>query len=191
MTRSWKRKKQNVIILEGLKESNNGNVKDEVISLLSGIGLNAQDQIVTAFRLGSVNRQKADSKPRLINRIQLIDHDNVHIIKDENTADFISDFFVNGPTLAEALDSEWRYEGITADHHLSKIVLNTDEIMKFCKEIDIYKSSLPNLSSRILKDVFFSQIVRLQYLFEQILFSGFFSQFVENSQGDPSEKSIN
>ena len=130
------KKKQNVIILEGLKESNNGNVKDAVVSLLSGIGLNAQDQIVTAFRLGSVNRQKADSKPRLINRIQLIDNDNVHIIKDENTAGFISDFFVNvGPNLAEAKNSEWRYEGITADRHLSKIILNTDEIMKFCKEI--------------------------------------------------------
>ena len=120
MTRSWKRK----------------NRMSSVLSQVNGIGLNTQDQIVTAFRLGSVNRQKADSNPRVINRIKLIDHDNVHIIKDENTADYISDFFLNvGPNLAKAKNSEWRYEGITADRHLSKIILNTDKIIKFCKEI--------------------------------------------------------
>ena len=42
--------------------------------------------------------------------------------------------------------------------------------MKYCKNIEIYKSSsVPNLSSRILKDAFISHIDKLHFLFDKIL----------------------
>ena len=45
--------------------------------------------------------------------------------------------------------------------------------MKFCKEIEIYKSStIPNLSSRVIKDAFLSQIDKVHFLFDMILKSG-------------------
>ena len=52
------RKKMNIII-EGLP-------KDAAISLLNGIGVNFQTKIVTAYRLGGVNKQTTRPKPRPI-----------------------------------------------------------------------------------------------------------------------------
>ena len=60
-----KRKKQNIII-EGLIKKKDVNTKDAVVSLLSGIGVNAQTQIVIAFRLGNVNKQTTCARPRLL-----------------------------------------------------------------------------------------------------------------------------
>ena len=104
-------------------------------------------------------------------RIKLVNHENGNTIKEADTADFINNFFTNvGPNLSRDMNKEWRYQGTVADRHLSDIILNTEEILKFTKEINIYKSSsVPHLSTKILKEAFMSQLPRLQYLFEQIL----------------------
>ena len=53
----------------------------------------------------------------------------------------------------------WEYNGVLADRHLPDIYVNRDEIEKFCKEIDVTKSSsIDDLSSRILKCAFLCQI---------------------------------
>ena len=55
--------------------------------------------------------------------------------------------------------------------------MNRQEIEKFCKEIEITKaSSINNLSSRVLKDAFLSQIEKLQFLFEQVFRTGVFPE---------------
>ena len=59
------RKKQNLII-EGLPESSDVNAKDAVNALLKSICVNFQAQILTAFRLGTVNKQTTRPRPRPI-----------------------------------------------------------------------------------------------------------------------------
>ena len=90
------------------------------------------------------------------------------------------------------MKKKWSYHGKIADRHLSNIVLNTDEITKYCKEIEIFKSSsVANLSSKILKEAFLSQLPRLQYLFEQILISGIFPSDWKKATVIPLKKSGN
>ena len=97
-------------------------------------------------------------------------------IEESKTADFINNFFTNvGPNLAKDLNVPWSYEGIQANTQLSEILTTRDEIIKFCKEINIHKaSSVSGLSSRILKDAFISQVDKLKYLFDVILKKGIF-----------------
>ena len=55
-----------VISQTDYRGSDNNNAKDLIMSLLSSIGVNIQEQIVTAFRLGCVNKQAAAKRPRQI-----------------------------------------------------------------------------------------------------------------------------
>ena len=49
------------------------------------------------------------------------------------------------------------------------IEVNTLELQKICKEIDIHNSSsVDNISSRILKDAFLSQIEQFKHIVCQI-----------------------
>ena len=67
------------------------------------------------------------------------------------------------------MNKPWSYTGLIADRHLQDIFVNRVEIEKFCKEIEITKaSSIDNISSKILKDAFLSQIDKLFHLFDQI-----------------------
>ena len=110
------------------------------------------------------------------NKISLIDDTTGLLIEEKCTADFINDFFTNiGPTLAKDMNTPWDYNGRVADRHLHDIFVNREEIEKFCKEIEITKaSSIENISSRILKDAFLSQIDKLHHLFKQIFTTGNF-----------------
>ena len=101
------------------------------------------------------------------NKIILNDENTGQLIEENNTADYINDFFTNvGPKLARNLHMPWEYKGKVADRHLSDIIVNTEEITKFVKEIEISKSSsIENLSSKVLKDAFLSNIEKLKYLY--------------------------
>ena len=86
----------------------------------------------------------------------------------------------------------WEYKGIVADRHLHDIIVNRQEIDKFCKEIEITKSSsIPNLSSRILKDAFLSQIDKLYHLFDQIFKTGIFPNLWKYATVIPLKKNGN
>ena len=65
-------------------------------------------------------------------KIKLVDQDTGILIKETNTADFINNFFTNvGPNLSKNMSKEWRYQGLIADRHLSDIILNMEEIVKY------------------------------------------------------------
>ena len=127
------------------------------------------------------------------NKIDLIDEVTGVSITESKTADYINDLFTSiGPKLAEKLDDDWVYSGIVADRHLSDIIINGEEPERFCKEIEISKaSSIPNVSSRILKDVLLSQIERVLYLFEQIFSTGIFPDLWKSATVIPLKKNGN
>ena len=108
--------------------------------------------------------------------ISLIDQDTGLEIDNDQTADYINTFFTNiGPKLAQNLTEPWHYDGSDSDRHIHDIILTPAEILTFCKEIEIYKSSsVPNLSSRILKDTFLSQIDKVFFLFDKIIKTGIY-----------------
>ena len=110
------------------------------------------------------------------NKISLIDSDTNIEIEEPNVADYINDFFTNiGPNLARNLNEPWSYNGIMSNTLLPDVIISQEEIVKFCKEIKIHKSSsIEGLSSRILKDVFLLYVDKLKFIFDQILDTGNF-----------------
>ena len=88
------------------------------------------------------------------NKISLIDSDTNIEIQEPNVADYINDFFANiGPNLARNLNEPWSYNGVMSNTLLPNVIISQEEIVKFCKEIKIHKSSsIEGLSRRILKD---------------------------------------
>ena len=60
-------KKRSNIIVEGFKETDKENTRHNVIKLLTDIGVtNANENVVTAFRLGNVSKAHANPRPRPI-----------------------------------------------------------------------------------------------------------------------------
>ena len=109
-------------------------------------------------------------------KITLIDQTTKNEIAQEDTATYINKYFTGiGPTLSHNLHESWEYEGITADRHLSNIIVNPEEIVKNCKEIDIHKSSsVEGISSKVLRDAFLVQNDRLCYLIRHIFSLGIY-----------------
>ena len=70
------------------------------------------------------------------------------------TAGYINTFFANiGKMLARDFNTPWFFEGVESDNKLDAIVSTNEEVLKFCKDIDISKSScVENISSRVMKD---------------------------------------
>ena len=97
-----------------------------------------------------------NKKGKTKNVFELYDSLTNQDIPNENTADFINNYFVNiGPKLAKKYDIPWNFNGEKAEVVLDEIVTNLDEIIKLCQEININKSScIDNLSSEILRDAF-------------------------------------
>ena len=60
-------KKRSNVIIEGLKEGDKENTRQVVVELLTDIGVtNVNENIVTAFRLGNVNKGRTRVRPRPI-----------------------------------------------------------------------------------------------------------------------------
>ena len=93
-------------------------------------------------------------------KITLIDQDTKNEIRQEDTANYINQFFTNvGPSLARNLTEPWSYDGIISQRHINNIEVNNVEILKICHDIDTNKgSSIKNISSKALKDSLIWQI---------------------------------
>ena len=97
-------------------------------------------------------------------------------IEEKYTAEFINTFFANiGPTLARNFTNPWRYEGRDTEVSIDNIITNEEEVLKYCKEINVNKAScIENVSSRVLKNAFALQITRFTLLLNRSFITGIF-----------------
>ena len=88
--------------------------------------------------------------------INLINEASGAIIPDDQTANYINNFFVEiGPRLAASLDKEWIYEGIEAREVIENIMVTREQVERLSGEINTNKSSgLPNIATWLLKEAF-------------------------------------
>ena len=101
---------------------------------------------------------------------------NEPIYDPTKAADFKNDHFVNiGPKLAQRFASQWEFKGTTTLEMLKDFNVVENEVIKFCKEININKSSsIVNISSKILKLAFltlskqFTYIINLTFINSKI-----------------------
>ena len=109
-------------------------------------------------------------------RISLTDQNSNLEIDVDNTAEFVNTFFANiGPNLAKKFNAPWRYEGRDAEVNIENVVTNEEEVLKYCREINVNKAScIDNISSRIIKDAFIIQVTRLTSLLNRSFDSGIF-----------------
>ena len=82
--------------------------------------------------------------------------DDLGTIPENNTADYINKFFTNiGPKLAGKFNGDWSTDTEKSNIILDDIRTNIEEVTKLCKVININKSSsIPNISSEVLRDAF-------------------------------------
>ena len=88
--------------------------------------------------------------------IHLVNDTTMSEIKEEGTAEYINDYFINiGPNLASKCNIPWRYTGKYMNATMVNITTDSEEITLLCKNININKSScITNISSEILRDAF-------------------------------------
>ena len=80
-----------------------------------------------------------------------------------------------GPNLASNMNDPWVYNGNTCPNAIDDIFTDNIEVLKYLKEIDTSKaSSVPNVSSKILKPALISLIDELTYIFNLCLSSNTF-----------------
>ena len=108
--------------------------------------------------------------------INLIDKVSEEPVELEKTADFINSHFATiSNKLAEKFSNPWIYEGAETEKQMGNIMTSAEEVERICKNIDIHKaSSVPYLSSRVLKDGFLAVILQLTHMFNISLEKGFF-----------------
>ena len=89
-------------------------------------------------------------------KITLKDQTTGTTIEEQTTASYINNYFAGiGPKLAENVNDNWHYDGITYPPTFESTLITRNDILKLIKGINITKSSaIPHLSSRILKDLF-------------------------------------
>ena len=82
------------------------------------------------------------SKKANIGNFKQTDQDSGIDIDENDTAQYINDFFVNiGPNLASKCDQPWRFDGNLCPNNIDPIYTDVDEIIKLCKDININRSS--------------------------------------------------
>ena len=96
------------------------------------------------------------ARKKNVGNSNLTDQETGNDIDENNTAQFINDFFVNiGPNLAKKCDQPWRFDGNPCLNNIDFIQTNEDEIIRLCKDININKAScIEHLSSEIIRDAF-------------------------------------
>ena len=88
-------------------------------------------------------------------------------LKDQNTDPSGNNRKVAGPNLARNYSDRWEYYGRRSDEGMQQMVTDEEEIIKLCKDINIYKSSgIEELSSRICKDAFLVLSQQMTHLFK-------------------------
>ena len=88
--------------------------------------------------------------------IHLRDQTTKKQVEAFQTAEFINNYFTNiGPNLANKFTTKWSFDGEPTRTSMPDMAVTTDQILKFIKQINIYKpSAIDLLSSRIIKDAF-------------------------------------
>ena len=91
--------------------------------------------------------------------INLINENNGDIVPENQTANYINEFFIGiGPKLAASLNKEWNYGGIEAEERIEDIIVTNEEIEELSEGINTNKASgLPNISTWVLKEAFLSK----------------------------------
>ena len=98
-------------------------------------------------------------------------------ISEIDTANYINEFFTNiGPNLAANFNTPWFYDGaVNQDNNIDTITATPEEVLKFCKKIDVNKSScIEDISSRVMKDALIHLHVKFAHLINKSLTSGLF-----------------
>ena len=69
------------------------------------------------------------------NLISLINENTGEVVSENETANFINDFFLNiGPKLAASLDREWDYMGVETEQVIDDIAVMSEHIEKLCEK---------------------------------------------------------
>ena len=101
-------------------------------------------------------------------KINLVDHATHEHITDTETANYVNAFLANiGVTLAQDIDTVW-VDTVSTDSDVTIDDLRVDEniLLSIVNNIDIYKSSsVPNVSTRVLKDAFSVIIPQLVHMY--------------------------
>ena len=107
------------------------------------------------------------SKKKNIGNFKLTDQVSGIDIDENDTAQYINDFFVNiGPNLASKCDQPWRFDGNPCPNNIDSIFTDVDEIIILCKDINVNKSScIEHLSSEIIRDAFLAVPEKIVELF--------------------------
>ena len=97
-------------------------------------------------------------------------------VLDADTAEYINDFFANiGPNLASSFNTPWHYDGLENDNNIDDIVATSEEILKFCHEIDTNKSAcIENVSCRVMKNALIHLVDKFTYVINKSLQLGIF-----------------
>ena len=84
----------------------------------------------------------------------------------EGTAEYFNSFSANvGSKLAKGFPDRWKYYGDQNPNLIDPITTSTDEVIRFCREIDVMKSSgMDRLPSRICKDAFLALSEQLVHI---------------------------
>ena len=111
------------------------------------------------------------------NSIRLIDKDKGEIVDDDGLPDYINRFFTEiGPKLADRFDDDWT-DNIPNFHEeeMGNLEVDLQTMEKVVRDININKSSsIPNLSSRILKDAFMVMLPQLVFMYNLSFSTGKF-----------------
>ena len=111
------------------------------------------------------------------NTIRLIDKESGEVVEEDSLPGYINRFFTEiGPSLARRFTNEWQnnYPEFMGDRIVN---VEVDLLMmeKVVKDININKSSsVPNLSSRILKDAFTVMLPQLVFMYNLSFITGLF-----------------
>ena len=102
-----------------------------------------------------------------------------------DVAGYINDYFTNiGPSLATNMNTPWTYDGEIVPDQIPEIITTPAEVADLCKKIEIHKSSsIPLLSTRLLKDAFCALSHQMAFLLNTFFCYSHYTKFLERGQG--------
>ena len=106
-------------------------------------------------------------------------------------ANVLNNYFTTiGPSLASNMTDPWLYNGYVFDCILfDDFHIESDELLKLLREIDITKSSaIDNISSRVMKDALIILIDQFKYILNLSFTSGIFPSSWKIAQITPLPK---